>query len=477
MNRTKHLSYKTLSAIVLIVALFAYLPGAPAQTLLPARQVSVSTNAFTNLSPAVATAQSTFEAIDQSSLALSVAVASNTAAVASNTASLSAVVPLVQSNNALVVSNAALVSTMSGVVSSNAATMAYNARANNWNFTNTLLSVFLDLFANTNDSYRVILDRPAFTSNYLAAIALNDTNALTMPGLYSNMYARLDTLFSNHFTTVVVPFVDGGDSTNATLIYSVRNEVLNILAEFGYVSYTAFGFQPDTYFSDFQTFTVPEATNAPVGTEFMVRLWGGGGSGNYSGAGGYTTGIVTVVSQEVYSAQASTNPAVVTNGQPIYVQVGAGTGRAAIWRAGGTNGFNTMSNELLVAGGGGQGGDGGGNGGGTVGASPGAGGGTQVAGGAGQYGGPAGTRLWGGAGTHRKGGDGYYGGGGCNFGADMDAGGGSGYVAPGIVGGTLASTGLEPIGTAEQSYSSFAGRAGTAWGWGNSGRVVFERLF
>ena len=102
MNRIKHPLYQTLSATVLIVALFAHI--SQAQTLLPARQVSVSTNSFTNLSPAVATAQSTFEAIDQSLTGLSATVTSNANTLIAIT---NLILPQVVSNTANIATNAA----------------------------------------------------------------------------------------------------------------------------------------------------------------------------------------------------------------------------------------------------------------------------------------------------------------------------------------------------------------------------------
>ena len=453
-----------------------------AQGLAPARLVSVDTNGFANLRPQYATAQSALSWIDDNWDPL--IVASGWAYLPTNAATSQAVFDWVDEHwfgedFAELTSN----------VTANAATMSYNAAANNWNFTNTLLEVFLDLFGNTNDSYRVIQDPAEFRSNYLAAIALNDTNASVPFGQYSNLYGRLDLLFYQHFTNAVVPYVDGGDSTNAALMWNIRDEIYRVLAELGVPSLYPLTYLPNTYTSNFQVYTVP--TNLSVGTELRVHLWGGGPSSpdSRSGSGGYTVGSLFIVAPEDF-VDTPDSASHVTNGMQFYVQVPNVVQRAAIWRKGDYTNFHSMSNEILVAGGGGGhiGGSGGGANGtggmsyGPSGEAPfvqaGGGGATQNAGG---YGGsawnsspcPPGVRIWGGAGgqgqhgTGSAGGDGYYGGG-----AGWAGGGGSGYFHPSVSNAaTYTGSTTGPVGTGSPAHDTIAGTKG------NYGKIVVQRIF
>jgi hypothetical protein len=258
-----------------------------------------------------------------------------------------------------------------------------------------------------------------------------------------------------------------------------------------------------------------------------VHLWGGGGDGSLGGPGGYTYGELVVVTNA--GNYTSAVPYHVTNGMRIAAHVGPDSGRAAVWRLDGSD-FNSYTNELLVAGGGGRGASSsdttylgwGGFGGGATGGDGVAGayksstyGDTVAAAGTGgsqstngvqttgprTYAGLPGHRVWGGVSTNRisgalyRGGDGLWGG---ATGAERDSastsfnvtgggGGGSGFVVagwngvtPGIGTATNALTAfttnsavgvLTPPGVGEVAYGLNAGYPG------NPGRVAFEIRF
>ena len=448
-----------------------------AQGLVPSRLVSIETSGLTNLAPQYATVQSALSWIDDNWDPL--VVASGWSYLPTNAATSQAVFDWIDEHWF----GEGFAALSSNVVA-NAATMSYNASANNWNFTNTLLEVFLDLFGNTNDAYRVIQDPAEFRSNYLAAIALNDTNASVPFGQYSNLYGRLDLLFYQHFTNAVRPYVDGGDSTNATLVWNVRDEIYSVLSSLGFSSFVAYGYTTAAaYTSDYQTYVVP--TNVPTNTVIKAYAWGGGGRGNHAGDAGFTLGGLIVTNAETFD---ETKPECVTNGMVLRVQVGSSYQRAAFWRdpanPGVTN-FAAPTAELAVAGGGGySGGFGGGleGGRGTPGGTGTASyGGTQSAGGAvGSPAGAPGERIWGSTAYSQRGGDGYYGGAsGRPVGADYSGGGGgSGFIHPGMAnlvvgGGTFQGTEGGPLGVEYVTYGANAGARGIGVA-GAGARVAFE---
>ena len=463
-------------------AILSFLLSVPclAQTLMPARQVSVNTSNFQYLSPTAQTAQATFAWLDSSVGPLPAAVASNVQAIASNTEALS-VIP----------------AGLAGVVTTNAAIVAYNASAHNWNFTNLVVDVFLSLLGNTNDSYRLIQDAAAFRSNFLAGFAAAQTNVAVLPAYASVFSASLSNLFATNFTLIVKPYADAVGATNEHRISSVRAELYSILRELDIGSYSPYTYVPGTYTSNWQTYIVP--SNAPVGTVIEAHCWGGGAgdisSDSRAGKGGYAFGRFTVVSASVFNASGGTNASLVTNGMSLAVQVGPASGRSAVWRLGSYTNFHTMTNEILVAGGAGYyiGGYGGGTNGGrgmSYGPSEeapfiqyGGGGGTQKTGdgaaGTGWNGttcGNAGVRVWGGLGgggslgTCRRGGDGYYGGG-----SGWSGGGGSGFVHPSMIVSSLAEQ-LQPgIGAVPGTADTALYGSGGAGYDGNPGRVCFKR--
>jgi hypothetical protein len=313
-------------------------------------------------------------------------------------------------------------------------------------------------------------------------------------------------------------------------IGGLRNEIYSVLRDLNLVGYLAYTYVPGTYVTNWQVYIVP--TNAPHNSVIEARLWGSGGTGfnNGGSSGGFARGDFTVLTNGFNS----TNPNHVFPGMELYVQVGTTFGRSAIWRkpgqAGVTN-FISMTDELLVAGGGANsrgGGIGGGQGGGTNGVdgfnNVNANGGTQTARGAFGGGtwnhftssgsssmtvaegtvsysstnGGAGLRVWGAPFGYRfeatpgegqpagyypangNGGDGYYGGGAGKWSTWSNAGrggGGSGFFATGISNAILivGNSNGTVAGTDHVSYgTSFAGEASTL-SLGNPGRVSFTR--
>ena len=472
------------------------------QSLVPARLVSASTNAWTNLVPSAATAQSSFDWIDANWWDGSVST-SEWAAIAAET-------PTVQ--GALDWLDGEVVRTRA-VSDENAAVVSYNAAAHNWNFTNLVLSVFLEMFGNTNDSYRLIADPDLFRSNYLAGFAPAETNVSVLSPSMSNFLARLEDLFDRNFYNRVEPFVGGASQTNAALVYDLRDEIYAILRELNLGVVYPYTVSGSAYTNGGQEFVV--STNWPAETEIEVHCWGGGGSvGSVAPNGGYSYGTLVVKGTNDY---VSTNASHVTNGMRLAVQVGSACSRAAVWRLG-SDDFNSASNELIVAGGGGarhtsdDAGHGGGLSGvrgGTYGAADiGGYGGTQTNGGAfgggtfnaydslgnaiapSVHNGGAGRRVWGAPNGYRyeaapgegqpagyylanaRGGDGYWGGGAGGFiswGVYGMGGGGSGYVHPDLGGATDdGQGGVKGTGDSALYGSSGAGLPG------NPGRVAFK---
>lgn len=485
-------------------AILSFLLSVPclAQTLMPARQVSVSTNAWTNLSPSAATAQAALDWAD--------ANWRDGVVDTSEWATIEAELPTVQGALDWLDGEAGRTRQ---AVDGNAAALSYNASAHNWNFTNLVLAVFLDMFGNTNDAYRMIADPAAFRSNYLAGFAPAETNVSVLSPSMTNFLSRLDELFAINFSNAVVPYVDGGDRTNLMQTYNLRDEIYAILRELNLGVVYPYTVSGSTYTNGAQTFLV--ATNWPEGTEIEVHCWGGGGSvGATAPNGGYSYGTLVVKSATNF---VSTNASHVTNGMELAVQVGSAHSRAAVWRSG-SGAFDSVSNELIVAGGGGrrQTSDDAGHGGGLSGvrggtygvADIGGYGGTQTNGGAfgggtfnaydsagnaiapNVHNGGAGRRVWGAPDGYRyeaapgegqpagyylanaRGGDGYWGGGAGGFSSWSVVGmggGGSGYVHPDLNGATDDGRGgVKGTGDSALYGSSGAGLPG------NPGRVAFK---
>lgn len=255
-----------------------------------------------------------------------------------------------------------------------------------------------------------------------------------------------------------------------------------------------------------QTYTVPAGV-----TSVTVYMWGaGGGSGNpatgssygfYGGAGGYTSGTISVTPGTTYSilvgqgggsgAMANLTGTFGGGGKSCNLDCrfgGQGGGRSAF-----RNSTNTT--DLMTAGGGGGGGvsvssgnsNRGGAGGGLTAqageSSLSGSGGIQTTGGVGGLGGQssgtAGTQYQGGNPSGNLpgsgGGGGYYGGGGGGYSSSTgvgSGGGGSGYVSgSGVIGVTTAGNYNIPAGTTNPFYQHGVATGGMG-GYGGNGLVV-----
>ncbi|GKX28642.1 hypothetical protein SH1V18_11220 [Vallitalea longa] len=197
---------------------------------------------------------------------------------------------------------------------------------------------------------------------------------------------------------------------------------------------------------------------APVTGTYTLEVWGAQGSNGSGGLGGYATGKVDLTKGErLY---------IYTGGSNGFNGGGSGHGRSSQCGGGGTDirrKGNSLTNRIIVAGGGGgrgdrgsgssgRGGSGGGTTGGTGGdryGSPGQGGSQSYGGSGGDEGGSSGRLGIGGSNYTGDnsggggGGGGYYGGGaggndqpGCDDNDDSGGGGGSGYVG-GVSNGTM----------------------------------------
>ncbi len=277
--------------------------------------------------------------------------------------------------------------------------------------------------------------------------------------------------------------------------------------------------QTFSYVSDaLQAFVVPVGV-----TSIKVKMWGpGGGTGNYGaagggGAGGFTTGFLSVTPGEIlYLAVGSggKHPVSTTGNGGNGGWPGGGFGTRGDASGGGGGGFTgifntsmTQGNALMIAGGGGGatgfGNFGAGGGGGLTGGSGTSGsgfGGTQSAGGNGGGGSSspptAGVALAGGTAFTDQttstsndcggGGSGYFGGG-AGQGDGRSGGGGSGFLHATRVAGGSTTTGSNAVGgssstsppsTTDPYYSAGVGVGASATGAagtdGGNGYVVFQ---
>lgn len=459
--------------------------SASAQTPLPARQVSVSTNAWTNLAPTASTAQATFDFVDanwQSDL-----VVSNWSFLAPSGTTAQATFDWID-----------------GYAGTNGLLRGTNIFG--FSFSNGVWRSPADLVGVENFAF------------------VRDTNLTSASGwgvkIVTNAawYAETESWTTNAaltnltFTNVVAffaypPFIVADDVMFPSFV--TKEEFYATLNSMGFATYDGYTYVSTNYGSasnvlpneGYQYWDVPSGLS--TGQVIGVHCWGGGGADGFVGAGGvggYSYGELIVGTNVLVSTNGagSTNEyalsAVVEAGQRFYVQVGPAGGRAAVWRADGE--YNSVSNPLLVAGGGGGGGGNtiyaGGNGGGAAGLSSvgGGGGATQDgagAAGAGDVPGNAGAFIWGGAPVLScyplryggAGGDGYYGGGGggtdvaqC---AARSGGGGSGLAGTNRMKDAFttnsAAGASAPPGTTAAAYDLNAGYPG------NPGRVAFEIKF
>ena len=354
-----------------------------------------------------------------------------------------------------------------------------------------MLEIPTNAYVSTNYAVTVREAYDAWTASFLAM----DTNYSALP---TNLVFSFPGLFSLFNDQTVVPGYEACDN-------DVRAEVLAILAELGIVVAESYTYVPDKYAytatnsyawttNSVQLYVVPGTNDLPVGSLLMVNAWGGGGNasdGGFRVCGGYAGGFFTNVAPEDYNDLDASH---VTNGMVFAVQVGAASGRAAVWRAGTNGHYHTMTNEIVVGGAGGDyalgvgrsgtfihpgygGGTNGGSGAGAYyGTLPGGGASQNEGGAAGGAGGSAGVRVWGG--RHQgaesdRGGDGYYGGG--SKGTSTEAspgGGGSGYVAPTLIDGVCYDIGGRSVPCTAPNTGYYVPSAEL----GSPGLVTFVRL-